>query len=66
MHLKQNTRKKYMGRQVFGLKAWLAHRKTYKIGSIIILRLVLTVAADRLHLDKDHGCVSAVNCYLNF
>ncbi len=38
--------------------------KTYKIGSIIILRLVLTVAADRFHPDKDHGCVSAANCYL--
>ena len=38
--------------------------KTYKIGSIIILRLVLTVAVGRLHPDKDHGCVSAANCYL--
>jgi hypothetical protein len=38
--------------------------KTYKIGSIIILRLVLTVAAGRLHPDKDRGCVSAAICYL--
>ena len=35
-----------------------------KIGSINILRLVLTVAADRFYPDKDHGYVSAANCYL--
>ena len=39
------------------------YRKIFKSSSIIILRLVLTVAADRLNVDKDLASVSAVNCY---